>query len=77
VIIPIGIGLMDWSASLLIDYPDDNLPILYTEENWKDWGNVVIGAPSFDALNAPPTDGYDNWQDWAMALYQAAGFVQG
>lgn len=76
-IIPIGIGLTDWAASLLIDYPDDNLPILYTEEEWKDWGDTVIGAPSFDRLNAPPPGLYDNWHDWAMALYQATGFVQG
>jgi hypothetical protein len=72
-----GIDLLDWAASLLIDFPDDNLPILYTDREWKDWGNEVIGAPTFDGLNAPPTDLYDNWQEWAFALYQATGFVQG
>lgn len=76
-IIPVGISLLDWAASLLIDYPDDNLPILYNEEEWKDWGDFVTGAPSFEDLNAPSTSFYDNWQDWAFALYLTSGLVQG
>ncbi len=76
-IIPVGISLLDWAASLLIDFPNDNIPILYNEEEWKDWGDSVIFGPTFSSLNAPSTKFYDNWQDWAFALYQTNGLVQG
>lgn len=76
-IIPEYISLRDWAASLIVDFPADNLPILYNEEEWKDWGNDVILSPSFERTNAPRTDSYSEWSDWAKALYQTSGFIQG
>lgn len=70
-IIPQYISLIDWANQLLIDFPADNLPILYNEDDWKEWGNDVIFAPSFESLNAPNTEFYDNWQTWATDLYSA------
>lgn len=75
--IPDFVDLLTWAASLLIDFPNDNLPILYNEREWKDWGNEVIFSPTFERLNAPRTDTFINWVDWAYALYQAVGFSQG
>jgi len=76
-IIPQYISLEDWAASLLIDFPDENVPILYNKEEWKDWGNDVIDSPLFSQLNVPRTELYDNWQDWANVFYLSAGMIQG
>lgn len=72
-ILPYFISLIDWANSLLIDFPADNLPILYNDD-WKSWGNEIIFAPSFERLNAPGTEFYEDWRDWAMALYSAMWF---
>ena len=76
-ILPFYISLSDWAHSLLIDFPNDNVPILYNEEEWKEWGNDVTFCPTFEKTNAPSTDFYNNWQEWALALYLSSGFVQG
>lgn len=76
-ILPEFISLRDWADSLIIDFPNDNVPIIYNEEDWKRWGNSVVTGPSFQSLQAPNTDLYDNWQDWAFVLYRTAGLVQG
>jgi hypothetical protein len=76
-ILPEYISLRDWADSLITDFPNDNIPILYNEEEWKEWGNDVIYETHFENLNAPSTDLYDNWKDWAYALYQTNGINQG
>jgi hypothetical protein len=73
-ILPDYISLRDWANSLLIDFPADNLPILYNEEEWKDWGNEVVFSPSFEKLNSPGTAIYENWRDWAVAVYNSMWF---
>jgi len=76
-ILPGYSNLRDWADSLLIDFPNENLPILYTEDMWKDWGNTIVFSPIFESLNAPKTDLYDRWQDWANDLFLTVGLTQG
>lgn len=68
-IIPKGISLLDWSASLLIDFPDNNIPILRDETKWKEWGNRIISETTVAAKGVPPTDSYQFWDEWAMVYY--------
>lgn len=66
-IMPIMIPLLEWANSLLIDFPDDNLPILEKEEDWKEWGENLKLSDNFS--NIPTTYGYDNFNDWAYEVY--------
>ncbi len=68
-IIPDQIELMDWSASLVIDFPNDNIPILMKDEDWRVWGNELVLATSFANNNAPGPNIYTDWKQWATALY--------
>lgn len=58
-----------WAASLVIDFPEDQIPALDDESAWKRWGNVLVQETSFLVNNAPGTDGFKNWKDWAAAVY--------
>lgn len=68
-IIPEYISLKDWSASLIIDFPLDNIPILEDDNNWRLWGNLLIETKSFAINYAPGTQGYPDWKSWAKDLF--------
>lgn len=68
-ILPIETTLRNWADSLFIDFPNDDIPILITEDNWKEWGNQLIQADSFFDNNAPSTDVYNDWQQWANHVF--------
>lgn len=63
--------LSTWAASLIIDFPTDNIPILDKESNWKDWGNTLVQENSFSDAGAPSAVYYDDWIPWAEALFKA------
>jgi hypothetical protein len=67
--IPDYATINEWSSSLLVDFANDNLPILTDNKDWKSWGNYVIQADSFSSNACPGTDMYDNWKDWAGEVY--------
>ncbi|HVX00737.1 MAG TPA: hypothetical protein VHA52_09940 [Candidatus Babeliaceae bacterium] len=66
--IPKYTSLNDWCSSLVIDFPNDNVPELKWED-WKEFGNDLIQGGSFATNDAPSPDKYDNWEDWAYAIY--------
>lgn len=68
-ILPVKISLKNWAASLIIDFPRDNIPILTDESQWKDWGNKLILETSFANLGSPSTMHFNSWSDWASAVY--------
>jgi hypothetical protein len=68
-IIPEFISLHDWAASLFIDFPDDNIPFLLHERDWKLWGDLLSQEETFIENNAPTTETFDEWRDWAHAVY--------
>ena len=68
---PYYIDLYDWAASLIIDFPDDPIPVLYRDMDWKDWGNQLILCNSFYEAGAPGTFNYDDWLNWAQDVYLA------
>jgi len=67
--LPVLTTLPIWAASLIIDFPGDNIPILKDEQSWKIWGDSVVQELSFARNNAPGTDFFNAWQEWATALY--------
>lgn len=70
-VIPKNISLLLWTATLIIDFPDENIPILSDEKDWRLWGDVLSQLNSFAVNGTPSTVGYDNFQDYAEGVYQA------
>jgi hypothetical protein len=69
--LPIGTTLKKWAASLIIDFPEDNIPILSNVEDWKKWGNMLVQENSFANNGAPGPNVFNDWQPWAMAVFKA------
>ncbi len=68
-ILPVGINLTNWAASLFIDFPESDIPILMDESDWQQWGNTLIQDEAFFRNNAPRADNYKDWQTWAMDVF--------
>lgn len=68
--IPNFVSLKNWSHSLIIDFPSDNIPVLMDEENWKTWGNHLIQENSFSKNGAPSTKNYPDWKSWAKDIFK-------
>lgn len=69
-VIPLDITLKKWADSLVIDFPDDNIPLLYNENNWRSWGNFLVQENSFSANFAPATNGFLDWKNWSQAVFK-------
>jgi hypothetical protein len=76
---PRYISLKNWAASLVVDFPNDIVPILEDENKWEDWANNVIGIGSFAKAGLPPPfiitqpgvrkPNFQKWEDWAKVVY--------
>lgn len=58
-----------WASSLIIDFPEDNIPFLKDDQDWRPWGKFLVQEPSFSRNNAPGTDFFQTWQEWAASVY--------
>jgi hypothetical protein len=58
-----------WANSLTIDFPTDDIPYLYDENNWKQWGNTLIQTTSFSQNNAPSPENYSDSLKWAKDVF--------
>lgn len=70
-ILPYEISLTDWAASLIIDFPTDNIPNLESEEKWQEWGDLLIQEQSFEQADAPLPELFETWQPWAEQVFYA------
>lgn len=68
-IIPERVSLQFWAASLIQDFPLDNIPLL-RGENWREWGDFLIQENSFASEGAPSTKLYKDWKTWADAIFK-------
>jgi hypothetical protein len=67
---PTNTDLRTWASSLVIDFPNDNIPFYPGDSDWKTWGNFLIQENSFLANQAPGTSHFSDWKDWALAVYR-------
>ena len=75
---PQFISVKQWAAELVRIYKKDRLPVLYDEDKWQEWANIVAGSGVF-RTNAIPSattikgsnkvDSFKSWQEWAKAVY--------
>lgn len=67
---PTNTELPTWAASLVIDFPTDNIPLYTNGADWRFWGNFLIQENTFLKNHAPGTAKFKDWQEWAMAVYR-------
>jgi hypothetical protein len=67
---PTKTDLQTWASSLVVDFPNDNIPLYSSASDWKTWGNFLIQENSFLANQAPGTSHFSNAKDWALAVYR-------
>lgn len=67
--IPKNVTLKEWAASLIVDFPLDNISILKDEDEWKPWGDDLVQENSFASNAAPGTHFYESWGPWAQAVF--------
>jgi hypothetical protein len=72
-LLPVGIRLLDWAQELRCEYPDDDIPALYDEKGWKDWGNSLRLIGIFSGSSIPRTESFSDWREWAQRLTQVIG----
>ena len=61
-------SVLKWAASLIVDFPLDNVPILRSEAEWKPWGNLLIQETSFAILDAPDPELFDSPVEWMQEV---------
>jgi len=75
---PEYIDIKDWAANLIVDYPDEYLPILEDADKWEDWGSIVAGTGVFARNDIPAPvsvmegtkkQEFKDWQEWAKTVY--------
>jgi hypothetical protein len=78
VIWPVNINIKYWTACLIADFPNENLPSLDDEKNWQEWATIVAGTGVFQRAAVPSPlsfkDGerkevFTEWQKWAKVVY--------
>jgi hypothetical protein len=78
VIWPSNISLEDWSACLVSDFSNENLPVLQDGDDWREWGSLVAGTGIFQKANVPSPYTFDekeqkelyaDWDEWAQTVY--------
>lgn len=70
---PYNVPFLLWAHNLTNDFPDDIIPIITDEKDWRNWGNIVAGEKSFARVGAPRTDFFDSPVAWASRLYSMLG----
>lgn len=75
---PKFISVKQWAAELVRIYKSDRLPVLYDENKWQEWANIVAGSGKFrtnsipsatNVKNSQKTNSFKNWEEWAKAVY--------
>jgi hypothetical protein len=66
-----GGSFSDFVASLVIDFPTDNIPIFTDEKDWVLFGNLLVQENSFAKNGAPSPNGFSSRTQWEQALFQS------
>lgn len=64
-------NILEWAHSLIIDFPNDDIPLLENELGWRKWGDLLVQENSFSRSAAPGTGLYSDWLPWARNIYYA------
>lgn len=67
-ITPDYISFEDWIANLAVDFPQQNVPIDYREDDWRNFVTGLISNSTFSDI--PQPDYFSDWRDWAYRFYE-------
>ena len=65
-----GNSLSDFMASLIIDFPNDNISVFKNDENWKLSACFLSQESSFAKNGVPTPYGFKNRTEWEQAVFQ-------
>lgn len=69
-ILPVQISALAWFAELSRDWPNENIPGLYHETEWRDVAARIVELPTFQAKGAPSPDAFADWSSWATRFVE-------
>jgi hypothetical protein len=62
-------------GSMVIDFPNDNMPLSTNVDDWKKSASLLSQEDSFCKNGAPSPQGFKNKTEWAEAVfYSMASF---
>lgn len=68
---PHMMGVIEWTDQMAPELePFGDIPILETEDKWKDWASSVINNPLIAQRQPPEPTYFQNWRDWAYRFIQ-------
>ena len=72
-LLPVGISLLDWAQQLRSEYSEDDIPVLYNQNDWQNWGNSLRLIGTFSGASIPRTESFSDWREWAQRFTQTIG----
>lgn len=72
-LLPINIDMVQWTQQLQNEYPDERLPFLLDEKDWRKWVDSVILLNAFSAFAIPSSEMFSDFREWAMQFTLSIG----
>lgn len=69
--LPKRTDLRTWASSLIVDFPNDNIPILKGSDDWKTWGSLLVEVNSFASNGAPNPRQYSDVGKWMEDVFKS------
>ena len=67
---PERVSLEQWAGYLAEVYPDESIPVLNNDKDWKEWAGIICSSGVFQEVGVLPPSSKDNkWDMWAKNLY--------
>lgn len=57
----------DWNGNMLHFFGEEPLPYV-PELSWQDFGQAMLGLPTFSSYAIPSPERYEDWRDWVGDL---------
>lgn len=67
-ITPDYVSFQDWIANLAVDFPEQNIPIDFKEDEWRNFVDAIINNSTFPDI--PKAQFFKEWRDWAYRFYE-------
>jgi hypothetical protein len=60
----------EFVESVVIDFPNENIPISTNENEWRNWGNFLVEKTPFAKNGAPSPNGFRTRTEWEQAIFE-------
>lgn len=72
-LIPTNITLAEWSQRLIDTYPEEQIPLLSSENAWQDWANSLRLVQLFAGALLADARQFADWREWAEQFNFSVG----